>query len=226
MSPSPRRAPRRAPGPRFYLFSTLTLMAVAVAGVGLQGLWGENDPLSWKFLAGGIACGLVAIGGVSILSRVSVDGGAGPRGPCAWLAYPMSLFGTLSMVLFLLLAVYPGARSWLDPHSRIETRWRGDRLEIRFPRPTAGNAVNLTLDGTPIPQHYFREHPGVSEWKDLRVANDQRVLVLDIAELEKTFQIPPPERIRINAIAGAQIRESTGQRFPQQDVTLPPRQPR
>ena len=184
-------------------------------------LWGEVDPLSWYFLGAGAGCGIVAMLGWSLLARVTAKRRT-HYGILPWLAFPATLSGSISMVPLLLLAVYPGAREWLDPQVRIDAHIHAGRLEIIFPRPTRGDALNLTFDGVSIPPGHFTKSPEDAEWADLHSGGDNRILTVNLTRLQEVFDLQNARRIGINAILDSkQIHYQTGERIPQQWVPIP-----
>lgn len=205
------------------------VLALATAVLLLQLLWSSVDRLSWLFLGAGIACGLCGLVGWKTIAELRR--GKEPRGILPWLSFPMTLLGSAAMIPLLLLAVYPEARSWLDPKSLIRARWRDDRLEIIFPRATLGDAINLTLDAGPgetpkittVPTEHFDSFPGHGEWQGMNRGDDNRRLRIDLRAIRENLGLPPPIRIGINA-SGAmpQTEYRVGGRIPQQWVTCPP----
>ncbi len=219
--PDPRR-PNPSPSRRT-LFPRLIvlLLLAALAGVGMQALWGQDDRLSWAFLGAGAACAAIALASWRYLSRVRLEPGR-PPGILAWIAFPALVFGWLAMLPLLLLAVYPESRAWLDPQSTITARHRQGALEIVFPRSVDDRSINLTFDDTAIPAEYFDRFPDQGEWRDLSAPDDSRVLRLDLDALRAAFTFESPRRLGINANRETrQIFYQSGERVSQQWIVLP-----
>ena len=159
--------------------------------------------------------------GWSVLARVAAKRQT-HYGILPWLAFPATLVASVSVVPLLLLAVYPDVREWLDPQDRVDVHFRSSRLEIVFPRPTRGDAVNLTFDDVSIPPRHFTEFPEDGEWADFHPGDDNRILTVNLARLQEVFDLQQPRRVGINAsLDASQIHYRTGERIPQQWVSIP-----
>ena len=197
------------------------LLIISTIAVLLQLLWGDLDWVSWYFLSAGVACGIVAMFGWSVLARIAAKRQE-HYGVLPWLAFPATLFGSVAIVPLLLLAVYPDARKWLDPQVRIDVHVLRDHLEIVFPRPTRGDAVNVTFDDVSIPSQHFTTFPDDGEWSDFRQGGDNRILSINLAHLQEVFDFGRPRRLGINAsLDSSQTHYQSGERILQQWIDIP-----
>jgi hypothetical protein len=225
MSRSPEQPPPNQDRPSILSSYPISLWIALFLGGGYLvcgALWGAGDPLGWKLFGGALLCGILGTSGWWLLSKTPrvQPGGSGSIGFWPWLAFPLTLLGIIGALPLLLLAVFPELRERLDPHNRIEARTLDGKLEIIFPQPMQPDTVNVQFDEIPIPASLFRQHPELSEWRDVE-RNDHRLLIIEIDRLKEKISFPPIQRVGFNSFHGKeQMLDHTGKRLPQQWVEI------
>jgi hypothetical protein len=145
---------------------------------------------------------------------VRCGGKGGARGAAGWAAFPAAAALAIASLPFLALAVYPPLGAFFTREGRVEASLRGeDGLEILFPRPVAGDGINLRIEDRDIEPAYAASHPEVFRWPG------PRTLLVDIGRLRRDIpQVPArPGAVRVNGIPGApRFRYEGGEAVPPQ----------
>ena len=161
--------------------------------------------------------------GVSAWWAVTSAQGAGWAQAVSWLLFPVAILSLLGMLPLLLAASFPEVLEVLGRPDRLTLRKNGTDLEILFPRRMSEDSINLELDGVPVPEDYFRTHPGSARWIRLRGAREQSMLVVDLEGLRSELRLGPIGQVGLNRVRGApQMLDDSRERLQPQRIAVPP----
>lgn len=204
---------------RPYLAVVMGLLSIGGAAMAVARGLGWTERTSLRSYAGAAALGAV---GLAAWSLVAARIRRGSPSPLAWAAFPISLFALLGMLPLLCVAVFPGVLDSLGAPDWIEVRRWGDELRIQFPRRMEGGAINLELNGQPVPGDYFRKNPGRAVWEHRGGARDRSALTLDLRGMSGDLGLGPVHTVGLNQVPGApQMLDGEGERFQPQTFHVP-----
>lgn len=199
-------------GSRGYTKVLAALVILAASTSLLLSSLGFFDAVPLRDLGTGALLALLGALAWEVVARCGGHGGA--RGFAAWVAFPAAAALAIASLPFLALVVYPPLREFLIREGRVEATLRGNEsLEILFPRPVAGDGINLRIEDTDIEPGYAASHPEVFRWQG------PRTLSVDLGRLRRDLPPVPvrPGAVRINGIPGApRLRYEGGEAVPPQ----------